>query len=189
MEERPPMSQFAQLRRTDDGFQALLSYPNHIKKWALPADEVKAHFATESAWLDRVGPKFVHIPETGSFPKSVAAALEYAGDVDAARAARDAVDASFLAKDRLKFTAQEVLRKCNYEPRKIIANTVLEVPTEHPTIVTLRTSKGIRAAALFEGILFDGDTLEATSEWGTTRVDRGYAFVPQLKAQKRKRES
>ena len=212
------------LRRTAHGFEGKLTPGAGGRPWPLIAADVEEHFGdpeiNERAWLDALplGGSFAHVPDAGKAKKkrrqqpravrktpncalgSLAKALGYDGDEQAATAATAAIGPSLAAKDRVKYAAQEVALRCNYEPRRVTETCALAIGyDECPALVTLKSTDGTcrsHAVTLLRGLIFDSAEPAplALSREHLTRclgvpyggVVRGYRFVPQPKALKRR---
>ena len=138
-----------------------------------------------------------------SKPDCVLGALDKAwradGDTTAAQKACEQIDASILSEDRMKYAANLGVSQ-NYEPQKIKGGCALDMATlDHVVLLQLRSSDGTcraHAVALLRGLIYDSaqpEPLPLTRanlteclgvEYGG--VVRGYQFVPQVKARKRK---
>jgi site-specific DNA-cytosine methylase len=206
----PPMYKLSMLRRTEGGYEGKLT-PGDGVVWQLGKSRVEQHYrnAGETVWLkETLGASFLHVPDGKKVKKaatkkndcalgSVAKMNDYRGDTMAADAAREAVDESLKAKDRLKF-ATAVMGKCNYESRKVKVGCAMLIDPNIPALVTLKSVDGTcrsHAVTVYRRLIFDAAessplplTVENLSHclgvpYGG--IVRGYAFVPQPKALER----
>lgn len=210
----PHLDHVSMIRLTAGGYVGKLT-PEDGREYPLTETTVRQEL--HGMWLDAQiieGGKFTHVPDgkkkkvnvhlTSKKPDcalgSVAKAYEHKGDVLTATAAREAVDESLVAKDRLAFAAT-VLKRCNYEPQKVKETCALNLKDEYATLLTLKSIDGTfrsHAITVFNGLIFDSvepTPLPLTRE-NLTRclgteyggIVRGYRFVPQKKAAKRVRD-